>query len=529
MENNTRGRDLLILAILSLALLLPFIGKAFHMDDTYYLTVIKAITSESLPLNALINYHDVARPVFEAHNPPLYSYILAPFYSMFGPNAIALHLVSILFAIMGILSFYLICEELDIKKPLYASLVFLAYPIFIVGLNIMLDVPALSLSLLAFYLFLRSCRNDSIVGFVASGLILGSAILVKYFALALIGPLFIYALVSKNRRGIISVVIAMLAFVAWNVYSYYAYGRVHFMGSELFKPRWHRILLLHPLALICVVGMLFPYAVVLFKRRHVIITSIITLVVAIVVAIVSGNVSIVATSCLMSVGMILGIYFLYLMFKALVENIKRFDPLSIFLFLWIGMIILMNTVFVPFVAPRNISLMVPAMILILFKYLILDEGHKLKLKIVIGSMLFISLILGYVDYRYADCYKIAAKEISQSYKGNDIWFFGHWGWQYYAGSEGFKQISVENRQTNQGDIIVFPENADKGKIYRDLFKELKSEGLKLVEVLEYKLNWIPIRSHGELSHAGFYASEIYRPPYAISFAPLEVFRIYRVE
>jgi len=142
--------------------------------------------------------------------------------------------------------------------------------------------------------------------------------------------------------------------------------------------------------------------------------------------------------------------------------------------------------------------------------------------LVIGCMLMVHIALAYADLQYAQTYKDAAVKLKKTYNSRKVWYLGHYGWQYYADAAGFYQWS-KLEVTVKGDIVIIPQNVFKQWITDEL-----KDKLKKVESLTYELSWLPIRSHGKLSHGGFYTSVITAPPYALSFKPLEIIDIYEV-
>jgi hypothetical protein len=166
--------------------------------------------------------------------------------------------------------------------------------------------------------------------------------------------------------------------------------------------------------------------------------------------------------------------------------------------------------------------MYPALIILMFKYSGFSKIKAKKMYIAIGCMLMIHIALAYADLQYAQTYKNAAESLRQKYNDRTVWYLGHYGWQYYANAAGFHQWSKLNR-VGKGDIVIIPQNVFKQR----LTNELKDQ-LRKIESLTYELSWLPIRSHGSLSHGGFYTSAITYPTYALSFKPLEVIDIYEV-
>src|SRR5207247_945723 len=84
--------------------------------------------------------------------------------------------------------------------------------------NLMLDVPALALSLLAVVLFLRACERNSLAATLAAGVVAGLAVQTKYTAFVAPGVMILYGFLSgKWREGLLASSLAGLMFVAWEL------------------------------------------------------------------------------------------------------------------------------------------------------------------------------------------------------------------------------------------------------------------------------------------------------------------------
>ena len=97
--------DLTRVLLVSVLLSLPFLNKAFHIDDPVVLQCAKRILIGPLdPWGGEFDWLGVAMPFWQVTtNPPLLSYYLAPFVSIFGYSEIILHLAMMPF-LAGILA-----------------------------------------------------------------------------------------------------------------------------------------------------------------------------------------------------------------------------------------------------------------------------------------------------------------------------------------------------------------------------------------------------------------------------------------
>ena len=83
-----RRRPVLLLMLLVLGLVLPFVDKPVHIDDTFVLHITDQILRTPLdPFGAEIDWFGHVMPIWRATtNPPLVSYWLAPVVAAFGDS-----------------------------------------------------------------------------------------------------------------------------------------------------------------------------------------------------------------------------------------------------------------------------------------------------------------------------------------------------------------------------------------------------------------------------------------------------------
>jgi len=83
---------MLLASALPVLLLIPFLGKAFHIDDPLFLYTAQHILDDPLDFYGFpVNWYATAMPMHEVNqNPPLLAYYLAPFGALFGWHGQAL-------------------------------------------------------------------------------------------------------------------------------------------------------------------------------------------------------------------------------------------------------------------------------------------------------------------------------------------------------------------------------------------------------------------------------------------------------
>jgi hypothetical protein len=143
---SLRGRVIIALFCALLAGL-PFLNKAFTIDDTPVLKVAKQITEDPLrPFSGEINWRNDPEPMFEVTtNPPFLSYVLAPLVAVWGLNEVVLHIPMVVFLMILATAMVALSSRFS-SASLWPVLLILSTPAVVVSSNVMRDVPAMALS-----------------------------------------------------------------------------------------------------------------------------------------------------------------------------------------------------------------------------------------------------------------------------------------------------------------------------------------------------------------------------------------------
>ena len=126
----------------------------------------------------------------------------------------------------------------------------------------------------------------------------------------------------------------------------------------------------------------------------------------------------------------------------------------------------------------------------------------------------LAILVTWSDYSLAKCGREAAIMITKKYGGSteNIWYQGHWGFQYYMESLGTRHLFPGVR-FNRGDIVITPENAS--SIMRPNPNSFIH--LETIELPTFRMLTTLRRS----SAAGFYGDVIGPLPFAFGSIPPE--------
>ena len=222
-------RDNLLLIALTLLCLLPFSGKAFHVDDILFVSAAKQIVQHPLdPYGFRIVWYRFAMPMAEVtKNPPLASYYGALVGMLAGWSERAWHLGFLLPALALILGTYRLAGHFT-RQPLIAAVCALLTPVFIVSATgVMCDVMMLALWVWAAVCWIEGLDPAKPAYLMTSVVLIAAAALTKYFGGALILLLMVYALVRQRRMGAWAwyLLLPVAALAGYHFWTYGLYGR----------------------------------------------------------------------------------------------------------------------------------------------------------------------------------------------------------------------------------------------------------------------------------------------------------------
>src|SRR5438874_1598651 len=198
---NSATRDVFFVTIAVVAVLAPFLNKAFHIDDPLFLWMAQQISMHpGDPYGFAISWYTTGQPMFSImQNPPLSSYYMGLMASFLGWSEPAMHGAFLVPAVAAVLGTFFLARRLS-GSPFLAALLLLFTPVFLVSATgVMCDVW-----LLAFWVWSIECwkraleRNSACLLFLAS-ILVAAAALTKYFGVALVPLLAVYTLARERR------------------------------------------------------------------------------------------------------------------------------------------------------------------------------------------------------------------------------------------------------------------------------------------------------------------------------------------
>lgn len=482
---STTLRDCLILVALTLACLLPFVGKAFNIDDPMYLWAAEHILAHPLDFYGFaVNWEGYSMPMpVVMKNPPGVSYYIAGASLVTGMGEVGLHIAFLLQAVAVSLGTYFLARRFT-SYAVLAALATVLTPVYLVsGTTLMADMLTLAFWVWAVYFWVRGLDTGAAASLAASGLLVAAATLTKYPGMSLIPLLLAYALISRRRFALwapwIALPVVLLALYQWATYEMYGQGLLFAAASyagEIRQKVSSGFLLKGALGLSFAGG---SYITALFFAPFIWRGRILAAMAALpavffLILMKAGGLPVLEftgpdgaagwwLAAQAAVFMLAGVNLLAL---PLTDTARRRDLPSMLLLLWV----LGTFVFSAFVNwavnVRTMMPMAPAVGILIARGL--EDRWAGRVKLIAWAplipALFVSLMVTLADYSLAHAARHAAQSIYARYSvqtgksGSGLWFQGHWGFQHYVERAGGRIIDWKASRIRQGDIVVIPVN-----------------------------------------------------------------------
>ena len=448
--------------------------KPYHIDDTAYLEIVRWIGSHPLhPMRGLLNWNGTDEPISTINQPHLYFYTLALWGGVFGYSEVAMHALQSLWALAGILLYRRLARMFVGPVAPWATATLVLGPAFIVEQNLMVDVPLLA-TWLAFFNPLMcdvgSPYQNRRYGLAA--LACSAALLIKYSSLTLLVILCLSLLLERRKAQAWTALIPLVVLAAWSLFNFLDYGDVH-IATRLHGVSHGRLWLpMEAVAWVLAVGALTPLGLIAavqsrqnpIRAESVIYGGVSLGFAATVLLVAAGGLSdwwsdrllwliFAANGALVYLALVPDA--LSLPFSRLwrLEAARAFAP-TIYLLLWVLGTTAFYVVFAPFIAARHVLLVLPAVTLLL---LARWDGQFTRGSRIFGLAitLIVSAGLCLSDWRFAEFYKLESAKLAQSLSTTGaVWVSGHWGWQWYATRNGFREVDVRSSHLRPGDYFV---------------------------------------------------------------------------
>lgn len=546
-EERRSFRSYLLLAIATLLCLIPFSGKAFHIDDTLFLYAARQITQHPFdPYGFEVNWYRSPLAMWmETKNPPLTCYAIAAAGKLFGWSERPLHLFFLLPALVVVLGTYHLAQRFT-RSPFVAAAATLLTPVFLVSsTTLMCDTMMLAFWMAALILWIEGLDRDEPLLLTAAAVLIGLCALTKYFGIALVGLLLAYSWVRRRRLGewawyLLIPILILAAYQQWTWsldYGHMFGGAVRF--ARIYRHNKDVSLLgdaLVDLSFLggCVLpGLLF--APFLWTRKRILWGAAFSGLAGFVLSrgwinLGEGGAPLDYHQHWLLVGIEAGFFVaggLSILGLAIEDVRKRRDADSVLLAAWL----LGTFFFAGFVNwtnnGRSILPLVPAAGILLARRL---EGlwaaparrRTVQLAILLALSGVVSLWVAWGDEGLANSAREAAHRIQDKTRNQtgNVWFEGHWGFQYYMELLGARAIDVDAPEVQPGDSLA----AGAGNTR---FFEVRPRFVVEDDMIQIGMPY-GISTMQQKMGAGFYSSDNGPLPFAIAPVPPERYELFRL-
>ncbi|MCK5379063.1 MAG: glycosyltransferase family 39 protein [Acidobacteria bacterium] len=530
-------RHLAIAAACALLAGLPFLNKAFTIDDTPVLTVAQQITVDPLrPFSCEINWRNDPEPMFEVTtNPPMLSYVLAPLVAGWGLNEVILHIPMVVFLLILAVAMVALSVRFT-SGSLWPLLFVLSTPAVVVSSNLMRDVPAMALSAASVAAFVWGSDRGERRLLALGAALAGFAMLTKYSSLMLFGVLGAYPLLRRRPRDLVWLVIPAAMVGLWSLQNVVEHGRTHigFLGRNRFDEKgFSRVSKF--LSLTTIVGSLiwlWPVACVhdILRRGRLRVAGwalapVLSVGLYLVVRPFEPRAT-VSFFLWATAGMCLLAWILWEATHVLWARVRAAEGTDTFFLLWWLVCCLGAAVFVVFFqAVRHLLPALPALVLLVVVVL-RRSGLEGRLRPVLIACVVmqigLSVAIGVADAQFADATRAFIRDKVPRLReaGSEIWFCGNWGFRTYAEAAGLKDALFRPPAPPEGSLLIWPVMTHKSRFNPELKRRLI-----LREEHPYK-GAVPIRTMSP--KAGFYSTVRWKTPFRLTTEPKEIIRVYEV-
>jgi 4-amino-4-deoxy-L-arabinose transferase-like glycosyltransferase len=532
---NLRKTKWLLVALV-VAVLAPFLHKAFHIDDPLFLWMAQQIARHPLdPYGFSVNWASFPAPMWkEMQNPPLCSYYIAAVASVAGWSEIALHLAYLPWAIMSILGTFSLARRFC-REPLTAALLTLFTSVFLVSAtNVMCDVMLLALWVWSIELWLAGLEQNRWSLLFVAAFLAAAAAFTKYFGIALVPLLAVYTLTRdwRNWPRLVLFLIPIGAVVGYDLLTASKYGHGLFTGAIFYSRTVSAKLtasfvaqLLTGLSFVggCLIAALF-YAPVRSRKSVLFLLGISASSFAAFYFFLPMNPDWQLGENALAVRIEGGVFAAIgacILALSIVDLAQRRDAQSLLLLLWVIGTFAFATFFNWSITGRTLLPMAPAAAILLMRHVDLARMSFFARAARLSFAALVALVVTVADYQQAGTAREAAAFSRERFKEqySTVWFQSHWGFQYYMQQWGATPINSLDSEISSGDVIVVPAN-------NTAIVAIPTDKVFPPEQQNFPV--LPfVTTMGRGTGAAFYTSVRGPLPWAIDRAPAELYYIAR--
>jgi len=552
--SRQRGRGLRLVAVvvITILLLLPFVNRAFHVDDTLFLYSARQILKNPLrPYDFMLTWNVTEEHMWQVTmNPPLACYYSAAVTGLFGEREVPLHLAYLLAALAASLGTYWLASRTS-SNPFWSAVILVVCPGFLVtATGVSSDTLTLALYVLAVAAFVHGSQQNSWSVLMLAGVLGGLATVSKYLGITVVPLLAVYSVLREKRISarLLVLLIPLVVFAAWGAHGMYYYGQPHFLQACAYrskllsgapKPAFlplarHSYFLVMTASFFA--GALGPsifLSLCVCKRRlwGLVVSVAAASVTGITVWLIRGFFGTVVTGSTLPILLIFacgaGSFFCHCF-----RGIRSWSAERWLLTMWLTGILVFCAFFNWAVAVRVVLFSLPPAAILLGIAIQNQDVKRAWVIALVGVTALLALAVATADYRWAGSYRSAARKVAGEFKGegNTLYFHAHWGLQFYMEKAGGKYLVWSPKHGQYDDIksgdqlLLVLKALQNPSLQTAVDQQWKNQTMRpLWESVVYP--FLGIHTQSNELRTGFYLAT--GPvPYSFSTRPCEIFVLF---
>lgn len=522
--------------VLALAILAPFLGKAITIDDPLFIWQARHLQQKPFdPFGFEANWFGTPYSMLtNVQNPPLTCYWLA-LAGLVSWREAWLHLTMLPFALLVLTGVIRLARQLG-ADPFWAALLTLGSAGFLVSAtNLMCDVMMLCGMVWSIVFWIEGLNRNRVSLLLVAAFLAGLTALTKYFGISLVPLLAAYTVIRQKRATwLLAALLAPIAIlVGWHLWTMRLYNVSHVLGAAKYAESINARFSnggRYFSAVAFLGGCAFwPLAIVLWRK------SVAGWIAILILALVGGRTFGVLSSRSQFPPPDPSYVFAAVFFAAGVAALwltgefhwkQRHQPETWLLCLWIWGTLIFAGIINWTVAARNVLPLIPALVLLAAmppSAVTQSSGRKepspipqkrslalVPFAAASGLGLILAVLATWADFDWSGRVRQTAFDLAGRYeaKGRQVFFQGHWGFQYYMELAGAKCQDVNHIVSGPAVVTVIPlnnsnvfPNAFDGWVLEETHEETAGSGLYLTDAT---------------SGAGFYSHLVGLLPMAIN-------------
>jgi 4-amino-4-deoxy-L-arabinose transferase-like glycosyltransferase len=235
-------RALISLTVLLLITTLPFVRRAYFVDDFYFVTMAKGILQHpARPYDFVSDDAGIANVAWERGqqprmvNPPLFHYFLAAVIKVWGDAPWKLRTASLLFSLISLYAMYFLGKRFTQRPFAVASLLAITPAFWLTSYSLLIDNALLAFFLASLLCFIEGHEQRKPGLFILSGVLMAATLLTKYTGVLIIPVILVWHVLNRDRctiGGTFTVLgVSAALFLGWGVWNIQTYGQMHVLAT----------------------------------------------------------------------------------------------------------------------------------------------------------------------------------------------------------------------------------------------------------------------------------------------------------